>query len=204
MRVLVACKYSGQVRDAFIAAGHDAVSCDLLPTERAGPHHQGDVLQLLSAAWDLMVAFPPCTDLAASGARWWPAKRADGRQQRAVAFVRALADSPIPRVAIENPVGYLSTAWRQPDQIVQPWMFGHGETKTTCLWLKALPPLNPTDVVPGRATRVHRMPDSLGRAKRRSLTYPGIARAMAQQWGALTPDVQRSARPAASPAQRTG
>ena len=147
MRVLVACEFSGIVRDAFIRHGHDAISCDLLPSERPGPHYQGDVRDLLIEHWDLMVAHPPCTDLAVSGARYFAEKIADGRQQAALAFVQLLMDAPIERIAIENPVSVISTHIRRPDQIIQPWMFGHGETKTTCLWLKNLPKLEPTDIV---------------------------------------------------------
>lgn len=183
MRVLVACEYSGVVRDAFRARGHDAWSCDLLPSE-ADPtfHIEGDVLPLLDGGWDLLVAHPPCTDLAVSGARWFPEKRADGRQQRSLEFVRALLDAPIPRIALENPVSIISSVIRKPDQVIQPWMFGHGETKATCLWLKGLPPLVPTDVVAGREQRVHRMPPGPDRWKERSRTFPGIAAAMADQW----------------------
>lgn len=182
MRVLVACEYSGRVRDAFRARGHYAMSADLLPTERPGPHHQGDVLPLLGEGWDLLVGFPPCTHLAVSGARWWPEKRADGRQQAAIRFFMALAEAPIPHIAIENPVGLMSSHWREPDQIIQPWQFGHGETKATCLWLKRLPRLRPTNIVAGREARIHRLPPSEDRAKLRSLTYAGIAEAMADQW----------------------
>ena len=147
MRVLVACEFSGRVRDAFIRHGHDAVSCDLLPSETEGPHYQGDVRDILNNGWDLMVAHPPCTDLAVSGARWFADKRADGRQQAALDFVRLLMDAPIPRIAVENPVSIISSAIRKPDQVVQPWQFGEGETKATCLWLKDLPKLTATDVV---------------------------------------------------------
>jgi len=187
MRVLVACEMSGRVRDAFLARGHYAMSCDILPSlSDRGDHHRGDVFDLLSCSsgyWDLMIAFPPCTHLSSSGARWWPEKRADGRQQSAVNFARLLMGSRVPRIAIENPVGYLSTAIRKPDQIVQPWMFGEGEVKTTCLWLKNLPALTPTNVVPGREQRVWRMPPSPERAQERSMTYQGIADAMGSQWG---------------------
>lgn len=183
MRVLVACEFSGIVRDAFIARGHDAVSCDLLPTEVDGPHHQGDVMELLACGWDLMIAHPPCTHLAVSGARWWKDKREE--QEQAIEFVRALADAPIRRWAIENPVGCLSTRWRKPDQIVQPWQFGHGETKATCLWLRGLAPLQPTQVVEGREARIHRMAPGPQRWRERSRTYAGIAAAMAEQWGTL-------------------
>lgn len=183
MKVLVACEYSGRVRDAFLARGHDAMSCDLLPTDAPGPHYQGDVFDIIGNGWDLMIAHPPCTDLAVSGARHFAAKIADGRQQRALDFVRALLDAPIERIALENPISVISSKIRKPDQIIQPWQFGHGETKATCLWLKNLPPLVPTDIVDGREARVHRMPPSADRWKKRSETYLGIAKAMADQWG---------------------
>lgn len=180
MRVLVACEFSGIVRDAFARRGHTAVSCDLLPSEREGAHFIGDVRDLIrSYKWDMMIAFPPCTYLAASGARWHMNTQ---RQRDGLAFVQALMDAPIPRIAIENPVGVISTRIRKPDQIIQPWQFGHGETKATCLWLKGLPPLRPTNVVEGREARVHRMPQSKDRWRERSRTYPGIAEAMAEQW----------------------
>jgi hypothetical protein len=181
MRVLVACEFSGIVRDAFIAAGHDAVSCDLLPSEANGPHIQGDVLPLLGFGWDLLVAHPPCTYLAVSGARWFKDRPLE--QTLALQFVYALLTAPIPRVALENPVSVISTRIRKPDQIVQPWMFGHGETKATCLWLKNLPKLVPTDIVEGRSPRVHHAPPGPDRWKERSRTLPGIAAAMAAQWG---------------------
>ena len=181
MRVLVACEYSGTVRDAFIARGHDAMSCDLLPTERPGPHYQGSVYDILCQGWDLMIAHPPCTHLAVSGARWWKDKQ--GEQAEALDFVRDLMDAPIPRIAIENPVSKISTAIRKPDQIVQPWQFGHGETKATCLWLEGLPLLVPTQIVGGREARIHKMSPSPDRWKERSRTYQGIADAMAAQWG---------------------
>ena len=183
MRVLIACETSGRVRDAFLAAGHDAVSCDVLPTEASGPHIEGDVLPHLGDGWDMIVAFPPCTHLAVSGARHFAAKRADGRQQEGIAFFLAIAAAPVAKLAIENPVGIMSSLYRKPDQVIQPWQFGHGETKATCLWLRGLPLLVPTDVVPGREARVHRMPPSPDRWKQRSATYPGIAAAMAAQWG---------------------
>jgi len=183
MRVLVACEFSGIVRDAFRHNGHDALSCDLLPTEEPGPHYTGDVLNILDLNWDLLIAHPPCTHLASSGARWFPEKRADGRQQEAIEFFLRLAEAPIPRIAIENPIGIMSSVYRKPDQIIQPWQFGHGETKATCLWLKNLPNLVPTDIVPGREGRVWRLPPSEDRWKLRSRTYPGIAIAMALQWG---------------------
>lgn len=185
MRVLVACEYSGAVRDAFIALGHDAMSCDLLPTDNPGPHYQGDVRDVLDYPWDLMIAHPPCTHLSVSGARHFEAKRMDGRQQSAVSFFMTLIKSDIPRIAVENPVCIMSSLYRKPDQIIQPWQFGHGETKATCLWLKGLPPLHPTDIVAGRADRIHRLPPTDDRWKIRSATYPGIANAMARQWGDL-------------------
>ena len=181
MRVLVACEYSGAVRDAFIAKGHDALSCDLLPSETPGPHYQGPVQDILGNGWDLMVAHPPCTHLAVSGARWFKGKQAE--QAEALDFVRLLLAAPIPRIALENPVSVISSRIRKPDQIIQPWQFGHGETKATCLWLKSLPKLVPTDIVDGREARIHRMPPSVDRWKIRSRTFPGIAAAMASQWG---------------------
>jgi site-specific DNA-cytosine methylase len=182
MRVLVACEFSGIVRDAFRARGHEAVSCDILPSERPGPHIMGDVRDLLAGGWDMMIAFPPCTHLAASGARWWPAKQQE--QADALEFVRLLLDAPIERTALENPVGCISTRIRKPDQIIQPWQYGHGETKATCLWLKGLLPLQPTQIVPGRVPRVHHASQTANRWKVRSRTLPGIAKAMADQWGA--------------------
>lgn len=182
MRVLVACEYSGKVRDAFRRAGHDTMSCDLLPSETPGTHYQGNVFDIIAPGmWDLMIAFPPCTHLAVSGARWWPGKVTE--QAEALAFVHRLMNAPIPRIAIENPIGKISTAIRKPDQIIQPWQFGHGETKATCLWLKGLPLLTPTNIVSGREARVHRLPPSADRWKLRSTTYTGIAQAMAEQWG---------------------
>ena len=181
MRVLIACEFSGVVRDAFLLRGHSAMSCDLLYSERPGPHYVGDVRDVLHDGWDLMVAHPPCTYLASSGARWW--KERLELQRQALEFVQELMDAPIDRIAIENPVGKISTAIRKPDQIIQPWMFGHGETKATCLWLKELPLLQPTDIVDGREARIHHMPPSKDRWKLRSITYSGVARAMAEQWG---------------------
>lgn len=194
MRVLVACEMSGRVRDAFIRMGHDAVSCDIVPSLSPGPHIQRDVLTVLSQGWDVMVAFPPCTHLATSGARWFPAKRADGRQAEALAFVRRLLAAPVERVALENPVGVISSAIRRPDQIVQPFMFGDEATKTTCLWLKNLPALESTKVV-GRGEhhvtaggrRIpswYNLPDNASRPTLRAMTFPGMAEAMAAQWGA--------------------
>lgn len=181
MRVLVACEFSGTVRDAFIARGHDAVSCDLLPTDKPGPHYQGDVLSILGDGWDLMIAHPPCTHLAVSGARWFKDKQTE--QAAALDFVRALMSAPIPRWCLENPVSIISSRIRRPDQTIQPWQFGHGETKATCLWLNGLMPLRPTNVVDGREARVHHLPPSPDRWRLRSLTFPGIAAAMASQWG---------------------
>jgi hypothetical protein len=186
MRVLVACEFSGIVRDAFIARGHEAMSCDLLETERPGPHYRGDVRDVLHACWDLMIAHPPCTDLAVSGARHFEAKRLDGRQAKAIAFFMELGRAPIPRIVLENPVCIMSRLWREPDQIIQPWQFGHGETKTTCLWLKNVPNLLPTNPVEGRDNRIHRLPPSPERWKLRSETYAGVAEAMADQWGTFT------------------
>lgn len=183
MKVLVACEYSGRVRDAFIAKGHDAISCDLLPTDSDGPHYQGDVFDIINDGFDLMIAHPPCTDLAVSGARHFKNKIADGRQQKSIDFFMALASANIPQIAIENPVCIMSTIWRKPDQIIQPWMFGHGEQKATCIWLKGLLPLQPTNIVNGREQKIHRMPPSKDRWKLRSTTYIGIAEAMAAQWG---------------------
>jgi len=181
MRVLVACEFSGIVRDAFAKRGHDAWSCDLLPTEREGNHIQDDVLLHLGDGWDLMIAHPPCTHLSASGARWFKNKQKE--QMEAIAFFMELVNAPIDRIAVENPVGIMSTVYRKPDQIIQPWQFGHGETKATCLWLKNLPLLKPTDIVEGRYARVHREPPSINRWKNRSRTLVGIAEAVAEQWG---------------------
>jgi len=183
MKVLVACEYSGTVRDAFIAQGHEAMSCDLLPTERPGPHYQGPVQNILGDGWDLMIAHPPCTHLAVSGARWFKHKQAE--QADALAFVRLLLNAPIPRIALENPISIISSRFRKPDQIIQPWQFGHGETKATCLWLMGLPPLIPTNIVDGREARIHKMSPGPDRWKERSRTYQGIADAMASQWGRL-------------------
>lgn len=183
MRVLVACEYSGRVRDAFLRRGHDAVSCDLLDTDVPGPHYKGNVLDIINDGWDLMVAHPPCTHLAVSGARWFKEKQEE--QKEALAFVRLLLDAPIKRIALENPVSIISSRIRKPDQIIQPWQFGHGETKATCLWLKNLPKLTPTNIVEGREPKVHMMPPGPDRWKKRSETYLGIADAMGEQWGSL-------------------
>jgi len=169
---------------AFREKGHEAYSCDILPCSGWYPewHIQGDAIEQLSNHWDLVIAFPPCTDLAVSGARWFPEKRADGRQQKSIDFFMQFATYS-GRIAIENPVGIMSSIWRKPDQIIQPWQFGHGETKATCLWMKGLPLLQPTNIVEGREGRIWKMPPSSERAKMRSKTYAGIANAMAAQWG---------------------
>jgi len=185
MRVLIACEFSGIVRDAFMRAGHDAVSCDLLPSESIGPHHRGDVREILTGShpWDLMIAHPPCTHLAVSGARWFAGKRKE--QEEALSFVRFLLGAPVHMIALENPVSIISTRIRKPNQYIQPWQFGHGETKKTGLWLKNLPLLKPTNVVEGREARVHRASPGKDRWKERSRTLPGIAAAMAEQWGGI-------------------
>jgi hypothetical protein len=181
MRVLIACEFSGIVRDAFRASGHDAWSCDLLPTERPGPHIEADVLSVLKDGWDMMLAFPPCTYLASSGARWWLFREKE--QREALNFVRRLLSAPVPRIALENPIGAISTQIRRPNQVIQPWQFGHGETKATCLWLKGLPLLESTRICKERRARVHREAPSPQRWKNRSRTLQGIADAMAKQWG---------------------
>lgn len=181
-RVLVACEYSGTVRDAFANRGWDAMSCDLLPSEKStGNHYQGDVNDVIGDGWDLMVAHPPCTHLCVSGARWFKFKQYE--QQEALKFVRLLLDAPIPFIALENPISIISTKIRKPNQVIQPWQHGHGETKATCLWLKNLPNLVPSKVVSGREQRVHMLPPSETRWKERSRTFKGIAKAMANQWG---------------------
>jgi hypothetical protein len=187
MKVLVACEESQEVCKAFRALGHEAYSCDIEPCSGGHPewHLQVDALELLKMRWDMILAFPPCTDLAVSGARYFAEKRADGRQQRSIDFFMEFEKADCPRIAIENPVGIMSTYYRKPDQIIQPWQFGHGETKKTCLWLKGLPPLKPTEIVSGREQRIWRMPPSKDRAKMRSRTYPGVAKAMAEQWGGI-------------------
>lgn len=192
-KVLVGCEESGVVRDAFIALGHEAMSCDLLPTSRPGPHYRGDVFDIISDGWDLAIFHPPCTHLAVSGARWFKEKKQE--QEEALDFVKRLLEADIPRIALENPVSVISSRIRKPDQIVQPWMFGDPYTKTTCLWLKNLPLLVPTDVVDrgerhvtkgGRSLpKWYNLPPSENRAKIRSTTFPGFARAVAEQWGSL-------------------
>jgi len=181
-RVLVACEFSGVVRDAFARRGWYAKSCDLLASEIPGEHYQGDVRDILSEGWDMMIAHPPCTHLSVSGARWWATKAKE--QGEALDFVRLLMNAPIAKIALENPVSKISTAIRPPDQIIQPWQYGHGEVKATCLWLKGLPKLKPTNIVTGRTARVHREPPGPDRWKKRSRTLPGIALAMATQWTA--------------------
>jgi len=191
VRVLIACEYSGRVRDEFLKLGHEAMSCDLLPTEAAGPHYQGDVRDVLDYPWDMMIAHPPCTDLAVSGAAWFAKKRMAGQQQASASFFMMLAKADIPQIVIENPVCVMSSLWRKPDQTIQPWMFGHTEQKATCLWLKNTPPLAPTNIVKdemmllprNQRERLHYLPPSADRWKLRSETYLGIAQAMASQWG---------------------
>jgi site-specific DNA-cytosine methylase len=183
MRVLVACEFSGVVRRAFRQRKHDAWSCDLLSAEDGLEHIQANVLTVLDQGWDLMIAHPPCTHLAVSGARWFADKVVE--QLAALEFVQRLLDAPIPRIALENPISIISSRIRKPDQIIQPWQFGHGETKATCLWLKNLPKLQPTEIVEGREGRVWKMAPSQDRWKERGRTYEGIAEAMAEQWGAV-------------------
>lgn len=187
MRVLIACEESQEVCKAFRELGHEAYSCDIQPCSGGHPewHLQADALQMLKMDWDLIIAHPPCTDLAVSGARWFAEKREDGRQQKSIEFFMQFANCTCERIAIENPIGIMSSIWRKPDQIIQPWQFGHGETKATCLWLKGLPALKPTDIVEGREQRIWKMPPGAERSKLRSKTYPGIAKAMAEQWGTV-------------------
>jgi hypothetical protein len=181
MKILVACEFSGIVREAFKTKGHDAYSCDLLPTEIPGNHIQDDVLEIINQGWDMMIAHPPCTHLASSGARWF--KNKINEQQEAINFFMDLMNCGIPKIALENPIGIMSTQYRKPDQIIQPWQYGHGETKATCLWLKNLPLLKPSNIVSGREARIHKLPPSPERWKLRSRTFAGIAEAMANQWG---------------------
>ena len=196
MKVLIACEFSGIVREAFKAKGHDAWSCDLLPTEIPGQHIQGDVLEILDQGWDMMIAHPPCTYLTVSANKWLKdqperksgalvgAKRRKAREG-AIRFFMELYNAPINRIAVENPIGCMSSVFRKPDQVLQPWMFGHGETKATCLWLKNLPKLTPTCIVEGREQKLHYLPPSPNRAMLRSITYQGIADAFADQYGGL-------------------
>jgi len=183
MKILIACEFSGTVRDAFIKEGHNAVSCDLKNSVTEGPHIKNDVIELLHEGWDMLIAFPPCTYLASSSSSWFQYRLSE--QAEALSFVNQLMGAPIRRICIENPVGVISTYIKKPTQIVQPWMFGHGETKATCLWLKNLPRLRYTDIVKGRKNRIHKMGQSINRRSKRSITFPGIAKAMAEQWGIL-------------------
>ena len=185
MRVLIACESSGVVRDAFIKLGHDAMSCDLLETEQPGPHYKGDLFDVMDYPWDLAIFHPTCTHLCVSGSRHFASKRMDGRQQQGASFFMNIVrrSKHIKKTAIENPVGIMSTLYKKPTQIIQPWQFGHGETKATCLWLEGLNKLIPTNIVEGREARVHRMPPGPDRWRERSRTLPGIAYAMAHQWG---------------------
>jgi hypothetical protein len=191
VKVLIACEFSGIVRDAFRERGHNAWSCDLESSKSGDYHWQGNVLDVLDLHWDLMIAHPPCTHLAVSGARWFPEKIADGRQRAAIDFFMALVNAPIPRICVENPVSIMSTVYRKPDQIIQPWMFGEDASKKTCLWLKELPLLMPAEVIEKEryanqtASGQNKLGPSPDRAKIRSMTYQGIARAMAKQWGSL-------------------
>ena len=184
MKILVACEESQAVTIEMRRLGHEAYSCDIEPCSGGHPewHLQVDALELLKMKWDMILAFPPCTHLAVSGARYFEQKRKDGRQQAAIDFFMRFANADRPKIAIENPVGIMSSVWRKPDQIIQPWQFGHGETKKTCLWLKGIPLLVPTNIVDGREQRIWKMPPSEDRAKNRAKTFPGIARAMAEQW----------------------
>lgn len=188
MKVLIACEFSGIIREEFRKLGHEAYSCDLLESEIPSRYHiKIDVRKILShyssKEYDLMIGHPPCTYIAVSGARWFKDRRK--QQIQALDFVSYLMDADIKRICIENPISVISTAIRKPDQIIQPWQFGHGETKSTCLWLKNLPKLIPTDIVSGRDDRIHKMPPSPNRGMERSRTYLGIAKAMAIQWGKL-------------------
>lgn len=191
MKVLIGCECSGEVRDAFIEAGHDAMSCDLQPTDKPGPHYQGSVLDVIDYPWDLAIFHPPCTHTSVSGSRHFEAKRMDGRQQAGVSFFMQLVrrSEHIQKTVFEQPISIMSSLYRKPDQIIQPWQFGHGETKATCLWLKGLPLLVPTEFVEGREARIHRMPPSADRAKLRSKTFSGVAKAMASQWGSIQKDL---------------
>ncbi len=186
MRVLVACEFSGIVREAFSKRGHYAMSCDLLPTEIQGNHYQGDVMDIINDGWDLMIAHPPCTRLANSGVRWLRERNLWDEMKSAALFFRRILDADIAKIAIENPIphGYaVEIIGRKYDQVIQPWMFGHGETKATCLWLKNIPLLTPTNIVNERIARIHNEPPGADRWKNRSRTLPGIAGAMAEQWG---------------------
>lgn len=204
MKILVACEFSGVVRDAFIARGHEAMSCDLIPTESPGPHYEGDVRDVLGNGWDLMIAHPPCTYLSSSGMHWTRrGKRHQSLTDEAIDFVKILMKAPVKHMALENPVGVISTLIRKPDQIVQPWMFGHDASKATCLWLRNLPPLEPTGIVKPRMVNgkkrwanqtdsgQNKLSPSDDRWKKRSATYPLIAKAMADQWSIYLEDSAR-------------
>lgn len=184
MKILLACEESQAVCKEFRKRGHDAWSCDIQPCSGDNPewHIQTDITLAIEYEWDMIIAFPPCTHLAVSGARYFEEKRKDGRQQKGIDFFMQFVDSAV-LWAIENPIGIMSTKYRKPDQIIQPWQFGHGETKATCLWLGGLPKLEPTNIVPGREQKIWKMPPSKDRSKLRSKTYEGIAKAMAEQWG---------------------
>jgi hypothetical protein len=181
MKVLIACEFSGIVRDAFTKKGHYSMSCDFLPSELPGRHYRGNVFDIISDGWDIMIAHPPCTHLDVSGARWFKYKQKE--QKEAIDFFMNLINAPILQIVVENPVSIMSTIYKKPTQIVQPWQHGHGETKATCLWIKGLIPLKPTNIVKGREQRIHKLPPSKDRWKLRSRTYTGIADAMAEQWG---------------------
>lgn len=182
MKILVACELSGKVRSRLRNMGHEAYSCDILPSDDNSEfHYQCDVRDILSQKWDMIIAFPPCTRLCVSGARWWKDKKEE--QLEAIEFFMLFADHPCEKIVIENPIGVMSSKFRKPDQIIQPWQFGHGETKATCLWIKGLPKLVPTNIVEGREARIHKMSPGKNRSKLRSETYDGIADAIATQWG---------------------
>ncbi len=189
MNILVACEFSGIIRDAFIKKSHEVISCDLLPSEAPGPHYQGDIKNILNADWDMILAFPPCTHLAVSGARYFEEKRKDGRQQQGIDFFMLFAKHKCKKIMIENPVGIMSTIWKKPDQIIQPYEYGHNASKKTCLWLKGLPLLKSTKIIKKdiyanqTPSGQNKLGPSVNRAKLRSITYQGIADAMAQQWG---------------------
>lgn len=187
IRVLVACEESQVVCKAFRSRGFEAYSCDLQDCSGGHPewHIKVDALELIKMEWDLIIAHPPCTDLAVSGARWFKEKQADGRQKQSIDFFMKFINADCPRIAVENPVSIMSSIYRKPDQIIQPWQFGHGEVKTTCLWLKGLPKLIPTNIVEGREQKCWKMAPGPDRAKKRSRTYEGIGHAMAAQWGDL-------------------
>lgn len=190
MKILIACEYSGTVREAFSKLGHDAWSCDILETEIPGKHLKCDVREILGDGWDMMIAHPPCTHLAVSGARWFKDKKVE--QAEALEFVRLLLNAPIEKIALENPISIISSHIRKSDQIIQPWQYGHGETKATCLWLQNLPKLQPTNIVEGREQRIWKMPPGKNRWKERSRTFEGIAQAMANQWGNVPTETKRS------------